>query len=51
MAESRTNLEIARQLVVAPGTVNAHAASIYRSLDVANQTEAVTQARQQGLLP
>ncbi len=51
MALGRTNQEIARQLFVAPGTVKAHAASIYRKLDAANRTEAVTRARQLSLLP
>jgi LuxR family maltose regulon positive regulatory protein len=51
MALGRTNQEIARQLIVAPGTVKAHTASIYRKLDVANRTEAVARARQHGLLP
>ncbi len=51
MALGNTNQEIARQLIVAPGTVKAHAASIYRKLDVANRTEAVARARQLGLLP
>ena len=51
MAQGRTNLEIARQLIVAPGTVKAHAASIYRKLDVANRTEAVARARQLAILP
>jgi LuxR family transcriptional regulator, maltose regulon positive regulatory protein len=51
MALGLTNPEIARQLVVAPGTVKAHAASIYRKLDVANRTEAVTRARRLNLLP
>ena len=50
MALGRTNQEIARQLFVAPGTVKAHAASIYRKLDAANRTEAVTRARQYKLL-
>ncbi len=50
MAEGRTNPEIAHKLIVAPGTVKAHAASIYRKLDAANRTEAVTRARQLGLL-
>jgi LuxR family maltose regulon positive regulatory protein len=51
MAQGRTNQEIAQQLIVAPGTVKAHAASIYRKLDVANRTEAVARARQLGILP
>jgi LuxR family maltose regulon positive regulatory protein len=51
MALGRTNQEIARQLIVSPGTVKAHTASIYRKLDVANRTEAVARARQLGILP
>jgi LuxR family maltose regulon positive regulatory protein len=51
IALGRTNQEIARQLIVAPGTVKAHTASIYRKLDVANRTEAVARARQLGILP
>jgi LuxR family maltose regulon positive regulatory protein len=51
MALGKTNQEIARQLIVAPGTVKAHTANIYRKLDVANRTEAVARARQLGILP
>jgi LuxR family transcriptional regulator, maltose regulon positive regulatory protein len=51
LALGRTNEEIARQLVVARGTIKAHAASIYRKLDAANRTEAVARARQLGILP
>ena len=51
MALGRTNQEIAQQLVVAIGTIKAHAASIYRKLDVANRTEAVAHARLLGILP
>ncbi len=51
MAVGMTNQEIARQLIVAPGTIKAHTASIYRKLDVANRTEAVARARQLGILP
>jgi LuxR family maltose regulon positive regulatory protein len=50
MALGKTNLEIARQLIVAIGTVKAHAASIYRKLDATNRTEAVAHARQLGIL-
>ena len=46
IATGKTNLEIARQLVVAPGTIKAHTASIYRKLDVVSRTEAVARARQ-----
>ena len=41
MALGKTNQEIARQFVVALGTIKSQAASIYRKLDVANRTEAV----------
>ena len=51
IALGRTNQEIARQLVVAAGTIKAHTASIYRKLDVSNRTEAVARARELGLLP
>ena len=50
IALGRTNQEIAQQLIVSPGTVKAHTASIYRKLDVANRTEAVARARQLGIL-
>jgi LuxR family maltose regulon positive regulatory protein len=50
IALGRTNKEIARQLIVAPGTVKAHTSNIYRKLDVANRTEAAARARQLGLV-
>jgi LuxR family maltose regulon positive regulatory protein len=50
IALGKTNREIAGQLIVAPGTVKAHTAAIYRKLDVANRTEAVARARQLGIL-
>ena len=50
IALGSTNQEIARQLIVSPGTIKAHTASIYRKLDVANRTEAVARARQLGIL-
>lgn len=51
IALGQTNQEIARQLIIAPGTVKAHTANIYRKLDVANRTEAAARARQLGILP
>jgi LuxR family transcriptional regulator, maltose regulon positive regulatory protein len=51
MALGRTNQEIARQLIVSTGTIKAHAASIYRKLDVNNRTEAVARSRELGILP
>jgi len=50
VALGKTNQEIARQLIVARGTIKAHAASIYRKLDVTNRTQAVARARQLGIL-
>jgi LuxR family maltose regulon positive regulatory protein len=50
IALGKTNQEIANELVVARGTIKAHAASIYRKLDVTNRTEAVTRARQLNIL-
>jgi LuxR family maltose regulon positive regulatory protein len=50
MALGRTNKEIAQQLIVAPGTIKAHTASIYRKLNVTNRTEAAARARQLGIL-
>ncbi len=50
IAMGKTNKTIAQHLFIAPGTVKAHTASIYRKLDVANRTEAVARARQLGLL-
>jgi LuxR family maltose regulon positive regulatory protein len=50
IALGKTNQEIAQQLVVARGTIKAHAASIYRKLDVTNRTEAVARAGQLGIL-
>lgn len=50
IAIGMANREIATLLIISPGTVKAHTASIYRKLDVANRTEAVARARQLGIL-
>jgi len=50
MALGRTNAEISRELFVAVGTVKAHANNIYRKLHANNRSEAVSKARNLGLL-
>jgi LuxR family maltose regulon positive regulatory protein len=51
IALGRTNVDIAHELIVSPGTVKAHTASIYRKLEAANRTEAVARARKLEILP
>jgi DNA-binding NarL/FixJ family response regulator len=43
--------EISRQLAVSPNTVRSHVQAIYRKLQVNSRAEAVTTARQLGLVP
>jgi LuxR family maltose regulon positive regulatory protein len=50
MAAGCSDREIANELVIAIGTAKRHAANIFDKLDVRNRTEAVTKARQSGLL-
>jgi LuxR family maltose regulon positive regulatory protein len=48
--EGYSNQEIARELVIALGTVKAHTASLYRKLNVATRTQAVARATALNLL-
>lgn len=50
LAEGKPNKTICRELGIEAGTVKAHIASIFRALDAVNRTEAVSHARQLGLL-
>ena len=50
LASGRTNAEIAMDLYVAVGTVKSHSGNIYRKLEAANRTEAVSRAREMNLL-
>jgi len=50
VASGKTNAEVARELFVAVGTVKAHANNIYRKLDASNRAEAISKARNLGLL-
>ena len=45
-----TNKQIARELVLAPGTVKVHTTNLYRKLSVDNRRAAVTLAKALGLL-
>jgi ATP/maltotriose-dependent transcriptional regulator MalT len=50
MATGLTNPQIAGQLVIGAGTVEAHTLTIYRKLEVANRTQAIVRAQEVGLL-
>jgi LuxR family maltose regulon positive regulatory protein len=51
LAAGAPNRAIAEQLVVTPETVKKHLSHLFDKLEVANRTQAVTRARELGLLP
>jgi LuxR family maltose regulon positive regulatory protein len=50
LAERKPNKEIAGELYISPATVKKHALSIYKKLGVTKRGEAVTAAREAGIL-
>jgi LuxR family transcriptional regulator, maltose regulon positive regulatory protein len=50
MAEGLSNKEIGQKLFISAGTVKAHSAAIYRKLEVLNRTEAISRAKDLGLV-
>jgi hypothetical protein len=51
IAEGKSNQEISAQLFLALNTVKRHAYNIYAKLEVKKRTQAVSKARQLGLIP
>jgi LuxR family maltose regulon positive regulatory protein len=51
LAAGKPNPQIARELVVSLDTVKKHVTHVLGKLGAANRTEAVTRARQLGLIP
>jgi DNA-binding CsgD family transcriptional regulator len=51
IAAGKPNQQIARELVVTVDTVKKHVSHLLGKLGAANRTEAVTRARQLGLIP
>jgi len=50
LAEGRSNKEIARQLEVSPNTVKTHVSSLYEKLEAKRRTEAISRARELGMI-
>jgi len=50
LAEGMSNKQLGSQLSIAPGTIKAHIAAIFRELNAANRTQAVHRARELKLL-
>jgi LuxR family maltose regulon positive regulatory protein len=51
LAAGRSNPAIAEELVVSLDTVKRHVSHLFSKLEVANRTQAVSRARELGLLP
>jgi ATP/maltotriose-dependent transcriptional regulator MalT len=51
LASGRTNAEAARDLFVSVGTIKSHTGNIYRKLGAKNRAQAISRARDLGLLP
>ena len=51
LASGKTNSEVAKDLFVSVGTVKSHTGNIYRKLGAKNRAEALTRARDLGVLP
>lgn len=50
LARGQSNKEIARQLEVSPNTVKTHVASLFEKLEAKRRTEAISRARELGML-
>jgi len=50
LAEGRSNKEIAKQLEVSPNTVKTHVASLFDKLEAKRRTEAISRARELGMI-
>jgi DNA-binding NarL/FixJ family response regulator len=50
LATGMSNKDIARRLAMADGTVRTHVTAIFKALHVVNRTQAVNEARRQGLV-
>jgi LuxR family maltose regulon positive regulatory protein len=51
LARGMSNREIADALIVSIGTVKAHTHNIYEKLDAANRVQALSRAKELGILP
>jgi DNA-binding CsgD family transcriptional regulator len=50
LAEGRSNKEIANQLEVSPNTVKTHVARLFEKLEAQRRTEAISRARELGMI-